>query len=216
MPVQYSSRPLPSKAMDALLVVDMQNDFLLPIGSLCISGGETIVERMNEIARRRSFAVQVLTQDWHPPTHQSFQSYGGPWPVHCVEGTEGAALHVQLDTRPYECIIRKGTREQYDSYSAFEDLGHQVTGLAGLLRGRSITRVWIAGVAGDYCVKSTAEDALKEGFEVFLIEDLTKAVDPEKFMRKDREALQRLGVKFVNSEDIFSSSSVSEPNTKTE
>lgn len=194
---------VPDKLTDALLVMDMQNDFLLPTGSLSIHEGEHIVEEINRVAVERAFAMQILTQDWHPPMHRSFAPYGGPWPVHCVQGTEGAAFHVQLDTRPYELVLRKGTREAYDSYSAFEDMGHRSTGLADLLRGKSIRRVWIAGVAGDYCVKSTAEDALKAGFDVFVLENLTKAVNPEAFTSTHRMSLESLGVVMVNSKNVF-------------
>lgn len=203
MPEQSTSLILPHHATDAFLVVDMQNDFLLPTGSLTINGGEGMVERINNIARRGCFAIQILTQDWHPPTHQSFKTYGGPWPTHCVQGTPGAALHTLLDTCPYEFILRKGTREVCDSYSAFEDLGHHATGLVGLLRGRKVKRVWIAGVAGDYCVKYTAVDAIREGFNVILIEDLTRAVDADGFMSRDRRMLEELGVRFVNSVEVW-------------
>lgn len=195
---------MPDKLTDALLVMDMQNDFLLPTGSLSIHEGEHIVEAINRVAVERTFAIQILTQDWHPPTHRSFAPFGGPWPVHCVQGTEGAAFHAQLDTRPYELVLRKGTREAYDSYSAFEDMGHRTTGLADLLRSKSIRRVWIAGVAGDYCVKSTAEDALKAGFEVFVLENLTKAVNQEEFASTHRKTLESLGVAMVNSRNVFS------------
>lgn len=189
----------PNSTSDAFILVDMQNDFLLPSGSLSIAGGESFIDTVNKLAEQRRFAMQILTQDWHPENHESFAAHGGPWPVHCVQGSHGAALHDRLDTRPYDYVLRKGMRVEYDSYSAFMDLGQKDTGLAGLLRGREIKRVWIAGVASDYCVKSTAEDAVAAGLEAVVLEDLTAAVDPATYTTTVRGALQSLGVQFVDS-----------------
>lgn len=189
----------PSATTDAFIVVDMQNDFLVPSGSLSIMGGEFFIDAVNELATQQLFAMQILTQDWHPENHESFDRRGGPWPVHCVQGTYGAALHERLDTRPYDYVLRKGMREKFDSYSAFMDLGQKDTGLAGLLRGRGIKRVWISGVASDYCVKSTAEDAIAAGFETIILEDLTAAVDSNAYNTTVRPGLESAGVRLVNS-----------------
>ena len=179
------------RADDALVVVDIQYDFL-PGGSLAVAGGNEIIEPINALAQR--FRNVIQTQDWHPPGHISFASshpglepfqtvelpYGLQvlWPDHCVIGTKGAQFSVALDIPHVQTIIRKGYRETIDSYSAFRENDHQTpTGLAGYLTERGFKRLFVCGLATDFCVAWTAEDGLKAGFETVVIEDATRAID---------------------------------------
>jgi nicotinamidase/pyrazinamidase len=176
---------------DLLLVIDVQNDFC-PGGALAVAGGDAVVPVINRLAQR--FAHVVLTQDWHPTGHSSFATshpgavpfqtitvdYGPQtlWPDHCVQGTAGAALHPQLSTERAELIIRKGFRREIDSYSAFyENDRHTPTGLAGYLRERGLKRIFLAGLATDYCVHYSAVDARRLGFEAIVIEAGCRAID---------------------------------------
>jgi nicotinamidase/pyrazinamidase len=176
---------------DLLLVVDVQNDFL-PGGALAVSDGDAIVPAINALAPR--FAHAALTQDWHVAGHLSFASshpgrtpfetialpYGAQvlWPDHCVQGTYGAELSIALRVPQAELIVRKGYRREIDSYSAFcEADGVTHTGLAGYLRERGFTRVFLAGLATDFCVAYSAVDARKAGFAVVVIEDACRAID---------------------------------------
>jgi nicotinamidase/pyrazinamidase len=145
---------------EALIIVDFQNDFT-PGGALAVSTGDEIAERVNELAADERFDLVVATRDWHPPDHGSFADQGGPWPVHCVQGTEGAELHPSLDSEKVYVIVDKGQDPATEGYSGFE-----ATDLEQLLRDRGIDRVTIVGLATDYCVKNTALDALRHGFEV--------------------------------------------------
>jgi nicotinamidase/pyrazinamidase len=155
--------------MDALIVVDVQNDFC-PGGALAVPDGDKVVEPINELLSQASFAV--ATRDWHPPDHGSFVDRGGPWPVHCVAGTFGAQLRDDLDTGSIEAVIDKGQATDREGYSAFED-----TGLEQALRARGVDTVHVAGLALDYCVKATALDARRMGFDVVVRRDATRAVD---------------------------------------
>jgi nicotinamidase/pyrazinamidase len=157
---------------EALIVVDYQNDFTPPDGALAVPEGDRIVERINELAADDRFDLVVATRDWHPPDHGSFAEQGGPWPVHCVQGTEGAELHPALERTQIDVIVDKGQDRGTDGYSGFEG-----TDLATLLRDRGIDRVTVIGLATDYCVKNTALDALKEGFEVIVKSDAARGVD---------------------------------------
>jgi nicotinamidase/pyrazinamidase len=176
---------------DLLLVIDVQNDFC-PGGALAVAGGDAVVPVINRLAQR--FAHVALTQDWHPAGHSSFATshpgaapfqtitvdYGPQtlWPDHCVQGTAGAALHPQLSTERAELIIRKGFRREIDSYSAFyENDRHTPTGLAGYLRERGLKRIFLAGLATDYCVHYSAVDARRLGFEAIVIEAGCRAID---------------------------------------
>ena len=176
---------------DVLLVVDLQNDFL-PGGALAVPGGDAIVGPINVLAQR--FAHVVLTQDWHPPGHLSFASshagrapfssvaldYGAQvlWPDHCVQGTRGAEFSALLDIPHAELVLRKGHRRSIDSYSAFVEAdGRTRTGLAGYLRERGFTRVFLAGLATDFCVAYSAVDARAADFEAVVIEDACRAID---------------------------------------
>ncbi|MEJ8797197.1 bifunctional nicotinamidase/pyrazinamidase [Trinickia caryophylli] len=176
---------------DALLVVDMQNDFM-PGGALAVARGDEVVPIANRLAR--TFEHVVLTQDWHPSEHVSFAAnhpgrapfemlalpYGEQvlWPVHCVQGTRGAALHAALDIAHARLVIRKGYRRDIDSYSAFIEADRKTpTGLAGYLRESGARRVWCCGLATDYCVAWTALDARAAGFEAIVVEDACRAID---------------------------------------
>jgi nicotinamidase/pyrazinamidase len=165
----------------ALIVVDVQNDFADPNGSLYVSGGETIVPVVNEEVARASDAgaVVVYTQDWHPESTPHFQKDGGIWPVHCVQETWGAAFHPGLEVKGD--VVRKGTGGE-DGYSGFTirhpDSGEEEsTELADLLKERGIERVVVVGLATDYCVKDTALDALRLGYATTVRTDAMRAVD---------------------------------------
>lgn len=177
--------------MDALLLVDLQNDFM-PGGSLAVPDGDATVPIANELAAR--FDLVIATQDWHPLNHGSFDTahpgklvgemstLGGldqvVWPVHCVQETTGAALHADLDRSLVSEVIAKGTDPSIDSYSGFFDNGHRrATGLEDLLRSRGVDRVYVMGLATDYCVKYTALDARRLGFETVLVIDGCRGVD---------------------------------------
>jgi nicotinamidase/pyrazinamidase len=176
---------------DLLLVIDVQNDFC-PGGALAVGEGDAVVPVINRLAER--FDHVVLTQDWHPAGHSSFASshpgsspfetvampYGPQtlWPDHCVQGTAGADFHAELKTDRAQLIIRKGFRGAIDSYSAFYENDRRTpTGLAGYLRERGLQRVFLAGLATDYCVHYSAVDARREGFEVIVIENGCRAID---------------------------------------
>ena len=198
---------------DLLLVVDVQNDFC-PGGALGVPEGDVVVPVINRI--QPGFAHVVLTQDWHPPGHQSFASthpghapfetveaaYGPQtlWPDHCVQGTPGAAFHPDLETTKAEMIVRKGTRAEIDSYSAFYENDHTTaTGLAGYLRERGVTRVFICGLATDYCVHFSALDAARVGFEAMVIEDACRGIDLEGSLAAANQAMAEAGVAFIAS-----------------
>ena len=176
---------------DALLLIDLQPDFM-PGGALAVTGGDEILPLINALAER--FDHVLLTQDWHPPQHISFASthpgqqpftqiqapYGPQtlWPDHCLQHSPGAALHAELDIPHAELILRKGFRREIDSYSAFLENDHTTpTGLAGYLRERGLQRLFIAGLAYDYCVRFSALDGKALGFETIVIEDATRAVN---------------------------------------
>jgi nicotinamidase/pyrazinamidase len=182
----------------ALILVDIQWDFL-PSGRLAVADGDAILDPVDALMRADRFELMLATQDWHPPGHYSFAStHPGHapfdtieraghaqvlWPDHCVAGSEGAALYPDLPWERVEAIIRKGTSSDVDSYSGFRNnwdaQGHRPpTGLDGYLHARGITDVFVAGLARDYCVKWTAEDAVEYGFRTTVLWDLTRPVDP--------------------------------------
>jgi nicotinamidase/pyrazinamidase len=153
------------------VIVDFQNDFT-PGGALEVPHGDEIAERVNELATTGDYEVVVATRDWHPRDHGSFKSQGGIWPSHCVAGSGGAELHAALDHCSVDVVVDKGKAPDTDGYSAFE------TGeLAELLREYEIKSVTVVGLATDYCVKNTALDALKEGFEVRVDSAAVRGVD---------------------------------------
>lgn len=195
-------------ATEALIVIDVQNDFC-PGGALAVGGGDEILPRIN--ALMDEFAVIVLTQDWHPADHASFAAnhpgaapfsltempYGPQvlWPVHCVQGTPGAAFHAGLRTDPAQLVIRKGFRPQIDSYSAFfENDRSTATGLEGYLRTRGVTAVTLVGLATDYCVAYSALDAARLGFPATVIEGACRAIDLNGSLAAAREAARAAGV----------------------
>jgi nicotinamidase/pyrazinamidase len=156
---------------EALIVVDFQNDFT-PGGALAVPDGDAIGERVNELAADPRFELVVATRDWHPPDHGSFAERGGPWPVHCVQGTEGAELHPALDRDRLHVVVDKGHNPDTEGYSGFDE-----TELERLLRERGIDKVTVVGLATDYCVKNTALDALRSGFEVTVDAEGVRGVD---------------------------------------
>jgi nicotinamidase/pyrazinamidase len=155
--------------MDGLIVVDVQNDFC-PGGALAVPDGDAVVEPINRLAEQ--FPFVAATRDWHPPDHGSFTAQGGPWPAHCVRGTGGAELHPGLHTSQIDAVIDKGQAPDDEGYSGFEG-----TSLERLLRDQQIETVHVAGLALDYCVKATALDARRAGFDVVLHRDATRAID---------------------------------------
>ena len=203
---------------DALLIIDMQNDFL-PGGALEVKEGDQIIPDLNELADR--FEHVILTQDWHPAGHISFASthhlraftdtveasYGTQtlWPDHCIQGTSGAELHPALDVPHAELILRKGFRMEIDSYSAFvENDGKTRTGLAGYLRERGLQRLFFSGVAYDFCVGFSAIAAAELGFEAIVVEDLTRAVSLPGTVDKTNADFAQGGIRRISSTSVAS------------
>ncbi|HEV3000715.1 MAG TPA: nicotinamidase [Solirubrobacteraceae bacterium] len=156
---------------EALVVVDFQNDFV-PGGALPVPGGDEIAPRVRELIESGRFDLVVATRDWHPPDHGSFAEHGGPWPPHCVQGTPGAELHPSLPRDRVDAVVDAGRERDAEGYSGFED-----TNLAELLRERGIDTVTLVGLATDYCVKHTALDALREGFDVVVDRRGVRGID---------------------------------------
>ena len=192
----------------ALIVIDVQNDFC-PGGALAVPEGDEIVPVINRLAAH--IPHLVLTQDWHPPGHRSFASshpgkapfatirlaYGEQllWPDHCVQGTKGADFHPALSAERAELVIRKGFRPDIDSYSAFYENDRTTpTGLAGYLRERGLAKLYLCGLATDFCVLYSALDAVQAGFEVIVVGDACRAIDREGSLAKARKALADAGV----------------------
>lgn len=197
----------------ALIIVDVQNDFC-PGGSLAVADGDAVVPVINRLASR--FSNVILTQDWHPAGHASFASshpgkgpfettempYGTQvlWPDHCVQGSSGAALHEDLDVPHAQLIIRKGYHAGVDSYSAFREADRTTqTGLAGYLRERGISDVFVVGLATDYCVGWTAIDARSAGFNATVIEDACRGIDLGGSMAKAWADMSAAGVHRISS-----------------
>jgi nicotinamidase/pyrazinamidase len=196
---------------DLLLMVDVQNDFC-PGGALAVADGDAVVPVVNRLAER--FEHVVLTQDWHPPGHRSFASshpgsrpfetiampYGPQtlWPDHCVQGTPGAAFHPHLKTEKAELVIRKGFRRAIDSYSAFyENDKTTPTGLAGYLRERGLKRIFLAGLATDYCVYYSALDARRLGFDAVVVESGCRGIDLAGSLAAAHAGMAEAGVRVV-------------------
>ncbi len=201
---------------DAFIVVDVQNDFC-PGGFLPVAQGDEIVPVLNRLAR--CFEHVVLTQDWHPPGHQSFASshpgkkpydlievsYGPQilWPDHCVQGTQGAAFRDDLKVLHAELVLRKGYHRDIDSYSAFYENDRRTpTGLAGYLRERGLKRIFLAGIAFDFCVRYSAEDAKREGFDVVVVEDACRGIDLDGSMLTTRKSFASHGVRCAQSAEL--------------
>ena len=163
----------------ALLLIDVQNDFCAG-GALAVPDGDAVAAPLNALARRfaRHGAPVIATQDWHPAGHCSFLEQGGPWPAHCVQGSRGALLLDALESAPVTLILRKGFRANLDSYSAFfENDRKTATGLAGFLDARGVCELYLGGLALDYCVLYSAEDAAALGYRVFVLKDAVRAVN---------------------------------------
>jgi nicotinamidase/pyrazinamidase len=197
-----------TKSMSALLVIDVQNDFC-PGGKLAVSCGHEIIPVINHLAA--DYAHVILTQDWHPTAHSSFASqhegaapfsqitmpYGPQtlWPDHCIIGSDGAEFHKDLKLPRAELILRKGYRKAIDSYSAFFENDHTTpTGLGGYLKERGITKLTLVGLAFDYCVRYSAEDAKSLGFDVTVIEHATRAIDLGGSAAATRHSFQERGI----------------------
>lgn len=203
------------RSTDVLVLTDIQNDFC-PGGALAVPDGDAVVPVANRLARRLSSVI--LTQDWHPATHRSFASSHGKapydtailpygpqilWPDHCVQGTAGAGFHPALDVPMAELVIRKGFHPGIDSYSAFfENDRRTPTGLAGYLRERGLTRLFFVGLATDFCVAFSAEDAARLGFGAFVVEDGCRAIDVGGSLATARDRLAAAGVPMITSADL--------------
>jgi nicotinamidase/pyrazinamidase len=180
---------------DALIIVDVQNDFC-PGGALAVPQGDEVIPPINRLLKQRWLSVATI--DWHPREHSSFKAHGGPWPPHCVQGTIGAALHPKLDTARIELTITKASRPDKDAYSGFDG-----TELASILRAKGVKRVVICGLATDYCVSATAHDALKEGFEVVVLDDAIRGVELKAGdCQRALEALRKAGAEVIVSSDL--------------
>jgi nicotinamidase/pyrazinamidase len=203
-------------ASSALIVVDVQNCFV-PGGTLPVNKGDEVVPIINRIAS--AFQNVVLTQDWHTAGHASFASahtgakpfdvtrlfYGQQvlWPDHCVQGTADAELHKELEIPHAQLVIRKGFRKNIDSYSAFMEADRKsTTGLSGYLKQRKIKKVFVTGLATDFCVAWTAVDARKEGFETYVIEDACRGIDLNGSLQRAWSEMKTKGVKRIQSTDI--------------
>jgi nicotinamidase/pyrazinamidase len=190
----------------------------VPGGALAVQRGDEIVPLANRLGAR--FANVVLAQDWHPPDHISFASahpgrrpfetirlpYGEQvlWPPHCVQGTHGAALHAELDITHVQLVIRKGHHREIDSYSAFLEADRKTTtGLAGYLRERGLTDLYVCGLATDFCVAWTALDGRAAGFDVTVIEDACRAIDLQGSCAKAWQEMTRAGVRKMGSDQLF-------------
>jgi nicotinamidase/pyrazinamidase len=217
-PQLFAAGKLKPAANAALIVVDVQNCFIEG-GTLPVKGGAEVVPVINQLAG--AFQNVVVTQDWHTPGHASFATaypgkkpfetttlkYGTQvlWPDHCVQGTDDASLHKDLKLPTAQLVIRKGYNKGVDSYSAFEEADHKtVTGLAGYLKARGIKTVYITGLATDFCVAWTAMDARKAGFEAYVIEDATRAIDLNGSLAAAWKQMAAKGVKRIQSTDILS------------
>jgi len=204
---------MPDSSRAALLVIDVQNDFI-PGGQLPVPEGDLIVPLINRLARQ--FSQVIIAQDWHPPGHASFASrhpgkqpfdsiqlpYGEQtlWPEHCVQGTAGAGLHPDLDLPHAQLIIRKGCNPDIDSYSAFLEADRRTTtGLSGYLKERGIDTVYMVGLALDFCVMFSALDARAAGFNAYVVLDACRAIDMNGSLQSAMERMQSTGVELIQS-----------------
>jgi len=201
---------------DALLVIDVQNDFM-PCGALPITDGDAVVPLINALAKK--FDHVILTQDWHPPEHISFATthnkepyetikaaYGPQtlWPEHVLQHTEGSAFHPALHIPHAELILRKGFRRHIDSYSAFLENDHTTpTGLAGYLRERNLSRLFLCGLAYDFCVRYSALDGHALGFETIVIEDATRSVDLPSSVSATNAAFAQANIPRIQSTELL-------------
>ena len=203
----------PSGADTVLLIVDVQNDFC-PGGALAVAQGTRVVEPINELSA--SFSNIIMTQDWHPANHVSFavnqagkvpfetmpSPYGEQvlWPVHCVQGTNGANFHADLDRKRVQLVVRKGFRTEIDSYSAFyENDRATATGLRGYLQERGISKLVLVGLATDFCVAWSAVDAVGLGFDTTVVLSACAAIDSAGSLQTQLQAMQQAGVRVVDT-----------------
>ena len=182
----------------ALLVIDFQNDFTSG-GALEVLGGDEIAEPVRRLADH--VGLVFATRDWHPPDHASFETEGGPWPVHCVRGTHGAEFHPSMDDVHVDAVVDVGREREDEGYSGFEK-----SDLAQILRDHEVDRVYVCGLATDYCVRASAIDACREGFQVTVVEDAVRGVevnegDSERALADMREA----GARVSTSDEILAS-----------
>ncbi len=201
---------------DVLLAVDVQRDFL-PGGALAVPDGDAVVSVVNRLAKL--FGHVLLTQDWHPADHVSFAAnhsgraafetvdlpYGPQvlWPIHCVQGTDGAGFAPGLDLPQAELVIRKGFRRAVDSYSAFTEADRRTpTGLAGYLRERELRRLFLAGLATDFCVAWSALDGRAAGFEVHVVKDACRGIDTQGSLDRAWQAMEQAGVRRIGSGEV--------------
>lgn len=215
--LHYHQDDMHSRPTDALLVIDLQNDFC-PGGALAIPEGDAMIPTINTLAHH--FEHVLLTQDWHPPQHISFASthpdknpyetieaaYGPQtlWPDHCLQHTPGAAFHPALNISHAELILRKGFRREIDSYSAFLENDHRTsTGLAGYLRDRGLRRLFLCGLAYDFCVRFSAIDGRALGFETIVIEDATRPVNLPDSVEATNTALAAANIPRIHSSVII-------------
>ena len=195
----------------ALIIIDMQNDFCTG-GALAVKDGEKIIQCINDA--QKEFKTIILTQDWHPQEHSSFASNHGAepytkvemeygpqilWPDHCIQGSTGGNFHKNLNTNKSDIILRKGSNPKIDSYSAFfENDKNTTTGLEGYLIKKDIKRLYLCGLAFDYCVFYSALDGANLGFEVFVFKDLTKAIDLNDSKKTAKKSMIEKGIKLIN------------------
>ena len=200
----------------ALVLIDIQNDFC-PGGALAVDQGDEIVEISNKI--QEQFKIKIITQDWHPSTHKSFASnhegkeplstvemfYGQQvlWPNHCIQGTEGSKFHSKLITDSADLIIRKGFRPEIDSYSAFFENDQKTpTGLDGYLKSRGVSKIYLCGLALDFCVYFSAIDGAELGYNVNVIQDACRAIDLDGSLEKSLNDMKSKGVKLLSTSDL--------------
>ncbi|KAF7373829.1 Isochorismatase domain-containing protein [Mycena sanguinolenta] len=220
-------------AKTALIIVDLQEDFCPPNGSLAVSGGRDIIPVVNNLLGSPVFDFRVTTKDWHPVDHISFavnhpepnnrpfesfakvinphnssESYETRlWPVHCVQGTPGAELVPELNIAKIDKIVEKGQDKRVEMYSAFADPFENPcvarSELGGYLKDNGVGKAYVVGLAMDYCVRATAKHAVKEGHETYIIEDATKAVDPGEGWNKAKAEMENIGIRFVGSKELL-------------
>jgi nicotinamidase/pyrazinamidase len=203
--------------MNALVIVDVQNDFM-PGGSLEVPHGDIILPLINRL--QKDFDLVVATQDWHPQNHKSFASNHSNkkpfneinlhgmkqilWPDHCVQGSKGAEFHPDLEINKIEAIFRKGMNPEIDSYSGFYDNDHKKsTGLSGYLKEKGISELYFCGLTSDICVYYTIKDSLKEGFSATLIEDASRPLSNDA-LASIKSELRKMGVRIINSKEQWS------------
>jgi nicotinamidase/pyrazinamidase len=180
----------------ALLIIDFQNDFTAG-GALEVPDGDAIAGPVKKLARH--FDVVVATRDWHPPDHASFEAEGGPWPVHCVQGTHGAEFHPAMDEIEVDAVVDVGRAREDQGYSGFEK-----SNLAQILRDREVGEVYVCGLATDYCVRASAIDACGEGFDVTVVEDAVRGVEVnEGDSARALEEMRAAGARLASSDELL-------------